>query len=73
VRRTSVTITSWDPVFKQPLFKVGAVRMTKVADADGSSAPAPTNTASRPAGSGSVPETVGGDEAEATETIEGGG
>jgi anaerobic selenocysteine-containing dehydrogenase len=26
-----LTITSWDPVSKQPLFKVGAVRVTKVA------------------------------------------
>ncbi len=68
-----LTITEWDPVSKQPLFKAGAVRVTKVADADGSPAPAPTNTGSRPAGSGSVPETVGGGEAEASETMEGGG
>ena len=68
-----LTITEWDPVSKQPLFKVGAVRVTKVADADGSHAPAPTNTASRPAGGGSVPQTVGGGGAEATETMEGGG
>ncbi len=65
-----LTITEWDPVSKQPLFKAGAVRVTKVADADGSHAPAPTNTGSRPAGS--VPETVGGGEAEASETMEGG-
>ena len=68
-----MTVTSWDPVSKQPLFKAGAVRVTKVADANGSHAPAPTNTASRPAGSVSVPETVGGREAEASETMEGGG
>jgi hypothetical protein len=67
-----LTITEWDPVSKQPLFKAGAVRVTKVADADGSPAPAPTNTASRPVGNGRVPETAGGAAAEATETTEGG-
>jgi anaerobic selenocysteine-containing dehydrogenase len=67
-----MTITSWDPASKQPMFKVGAVKVTKVADANGSHAPAPTNTASRPAGGGSVPETAGGGEAEASETMEGG-
>jgi molydopterin dinucleotide binding protein len=43
-----LTITEWDPVSKQPLFKVGAVRVTKVADADGTPSQAPTNTASAP-------------------------
>ncbi len=42
-----LTITGWDPVSKQPLFKSGAVQVVKVADADGPS-PAPTNTASAP-------------------------
>jgi anaerobic selenocysteine-containing dehydrogenase len=42
-----LTITAWDPVSKQPLFKAGAVCVVKVADADGP-APAPTNTASAP-------------------------
>ncbi|MBA3950549.1 MAG: nitrate reductase [Rubrobacter sp.] len=68
-----LTITEWDPVSKQPLFKSGAVRVTKMADADGSPAPAPTNTASRPAGNVQVPETAGGAGAEVTETMEGGG
>jgi len=68
-----LTITEWDPVSKQPLFKSGAVRVTKMADADGSPAPAPTNTASRPAGNVQVPETAGGSGAEVTETMEGGG
>ncbi len=68
-----LTITEWDPVSKQPLFKAGAVKVTKVAATDGSPAPAPTNTASKPAGNGRVPETAGGAEAEATETMEGGG
>ncbi len=42
-----LTITDWDPVSKQPLYKSGAVQVVKVADADGP-APAPTNTASAP-------------------------
>src|ERR671920_2634698 len=42
-----LTITEWDPASKQPLYKVGAVRVTKVAEAD-APAPAPTNTASAP-------------------------
>src|SRR5215212_4106806 len=44
-----LTITEWDPASKQPLYKVGAVKVTKIADADGTPAPAPTNTASAPA------------------------
>ena len=64
-----LTITDWDPVSKQPLFKVGAVKVTKVADADGEPAPAPTTTASAPASDASVPETVGGDQAEVKETV----
>lgn len=44
-----LTVTDWDPVSKQPIFKVAAVRVVKVADGDGP-APAPTSTASAPAG-----------------------
>ena len=43
-----LTITSWDPVSKQPLFKAGAVAVVKVADSDGVVSVAPTNTASAP-------------------------
>jgi ferredoxin-nitrate reductase len=43
-----LTMTIWDPVSKQPLFKSGAVRLVKVADASGP-APAPTVAASEPA------------------------
>ena len=55
---------------KQPVFKVAAVKVAKVADnADGQLARAPTTTASAPADGvdGSVPQTLGGSEAEATE------
>jgi ferredoxin-nitrate reductase len=44
-----LTITDFDPVSKQPLFKVAVVRVERLAAGDGP-APAPTNTASRPAG-----------------------
>jgi anaerobic selenocysteine-containing dehydrogenase len=42
-----LTLTSWDPVSKQPLFKAGAVSVTKVASGTGL-APAPTQAAARP-------------------------
>jgi len=55
-----LTSTEWDPVSKQPLFKTAAVRVTRLADADGVPSPAPTTTASQPVRSG-VPATTGGD------------
>jgi anaerobic selenocysteine-containing dehydrogenase len=62
-----LTITDWDAVSKQPLFKTAAARVTRVAAADGPS-PAPTTTASRPVGVG-VPATVGGPAAETDEAL----
>jgi anaerobic selenocysteine-containing dehydrogenase len=62
-----LTITDWDPVSKQPLFKAGAVGIVKLAAGD-SPSPAPTNTASAPA----VPlevTTRGGSAAEADSTM----
>jgi len=65
-----LTVTSWDPVSKQPLFKVAAVSVAKVGDADGSIAPAPTTTASAPASDlPAAAETIGGVDADATETL----
>lgn len=61
-----LTITEWDPVSKQPVFKNAAVNVQKIADGAGA-APAPTTTASRPAsGSPALPATtgVGGDASE---------
>lgn len=51
-----LTITAWDPVSKQPEFKVAAVRVERVRAGDGP-APAPTTTASAPVQS--VPATPG--------------
>ena len=64
-----LTITGWDPVSKQPLFKAGAVQVAKVADADGQIAPAPTTTASKPARP-TGRHTRGDDSALVEETIE---
>jgi anaerobic selenocysteine-containing dehydrogenase len=36
-----LTVTSWDPASKQPLFKVAAVRVRKLEDAEGMASPAP--------------------------------
>ncbi len=63
-----LTMTEWDPVSKQPIFKNAAVRIEKMADAE-RPAPAPTTTASRPASPGQVPPTVGGTAAEVSEQI----
>jgi ferredoxin-nitrate reductase len=71
-----LTITEWDPVSKQPLFKVGAVKVTKVADAKGEASSAPTNTASAPVAEGSdgptPTATTGNGAADVTETTKGG-
>lgn len=64
-----LTVTEWDPVSKQPLFKNAAVKLEKVADADGPS-DAPTTTASRPAAQGTVRATVGGHDGEASSTVD---
>lgn len=64
-----LTVTEWDAVSKQPLFKNAAVKIAKVANATGPS-PAPTTTASRPANPEGIPETTGGSDAEASELIE---
>jgi anaerobic selenocysteine-containing dehydrogenase len=45
-----LTITQWDPVSKQPIFKTGKVRVTKLADADRQPSSAPSVGASAPVG-----------------------
>jgi len=63
-----LTATEWDPVSKQPVFKVAAVKVEKVEDGTAPS-PAPTTAASRPAGAADVPATIGGREAEIEEGV----
>ncbi|NKX51438.1 molybdopterin-dependent oxidoreductase [Arthrobacter deserti] len=63
-----LTLTEWDPVSKQPVFKTAAVRLEKVGPGD-RPAPAPTTAASRPADPGTVPPTGGGPAAEDREEI----
>ncbi|HWT21958.1 MAG TPA: molybdopterin-dependent oxidoreductase [Solirubrobacteraceae bacterium] len=66
-----LTITAWDPVSKQPVFKVAAVRVTRVAAATGP-APAPTTGASAPLPEARVAPTTGAAAAEASsERVEG--
>ncbi|MDQ0584314.1 molybdopterin oxidoreductase family protein [Streptomyces rishiriensis] len=54
------TVTDWDPVSKQPLFKTAAAALTLVERGGGRAAPAPTTTASVPSRSGGVTATAGG-------------
>ena len=67
-----LTLTEWDPVSKQPVFKNAAVKVEKIGDGAGP-APAPTTTASRPAaaaaGQRPARPTAGGSEAQATELV----
>jgi anaerobic selenocysteine-containing dehydrogenase len=63
-----LTIVEWDPVSKQPNFKVAAVRVSRIAAGNGP-APAPTTTASAPVRPG-VPPTEGHGRADATSRLE---
>ncbi len=61
-----LTLTDWDPVSKQPIFKTAAAQVERVASGDGVPSSAPTNTGSAPVTTG-VPPTAGGDAARAQE------
>lgn len=63
-----LTLTEWDPVSKQPLFKIAAARVVRVAAGSGPAA-APTTTASAPARTGAVAPTSGGPEAGTEERV----
>ncbi|MEI7033662.1 nitrate reductase [Streptomyces pratensis] len=54
------TITDWDPVSKQPLFKTAAAAVTLVEKSAGQPAPAPTTTASAPSRPSGARPTEGG-------------
>ena len=58
-----LTMTVWDPVSKQPMFKVAAVRLLRLAGGDGAPSTAPTTTASAPLVGTHIPPTAGGDPA----------
>jgi len=60
-----LTLTAWDPVSKQPTFKVAAVSVRKLADAHGLPSPAPTIGGPAPTAA-AVPPTVGGEQAMTT-------
>jgi predicted molibdopterin-dependent oxidoreductase YjgC len=64
-----LTLTDWDPASKQPLFKTAAAAATRVEHSEGTPAPAPTTTASRPV-SAAVPPTRGDETAWASEQIQ---
>jgi anaerobic selenocysteine-containing dehydrogenase len=63
-----LTLTDWDPVSKQPIFKTAAAAVRLIAKGGGAISPAPTTTASAPA-AGSPPPTRGGAAAEAGEEV----
>lgn len=62
-----LTLTDWDPVSKQPIFKTAAARLERIASGTGP-APAPTTTASAPVGEIGV-RTVGAQTAGVDELV----
>jgi anaerobic selenocysteine-containing dehydrogenase len=60
-----MTLTDWDPVSKQPIFKTAAAKVQRVRSGS-SAAPAPTTTGSAPV-NGQVAATAGGHAAEVVE------
>jgi anaerobic selenocysteine-containing dehydrogenase len=54
-----LTITEWDPVSKQPLHKIAAARVSRLADR-APPAPAPPTAASAPADAGAPDPRLGG-------------
>jgi anaerobic selenocysteine-containing dehydrogenase len=64
-----LTITEWDPASKQPLYKVGAARVTKISGSDDTPAPAPTTTASAPISDASRAGTVDARDTEVREIM----
>lgn len=65
-----LTLTDWDPVSKQPIYKTAAAAATRIAGSDGRPAPAPTTTGSRPV-SCKVPPTRGDETALVSEALGG--
>jgi len=63
-----LTLTDWDPVSKQPIFKTAAASVRRVRWSRRGSSPAPTTTGSAPVGT-AVPPTRGGPAALVTEDV----
>ncbi len=63
------TVTDWDPVSKQPLYKTAAARLTLLEPAHGATSPAPTTTASAPTDPHAAPPTRGGPSAVAEQRL----
>ncbi|WP_199589478.1 hypothetical protein [Blastococcus sp. TF02A-26] len=63
-----VTLTDWDPVSKQPIFKTAAAQVRRIAKSKGTCSSAPTTTGSVPV-KDEVSPTVGGDTARADEQL----
>ncbi|MFE5628276.1 molybdopterin oxidoreductase family protein [Streptomyces sp. NPDC056543] len=61
------TITDWDPVSKQPLFKTAAAALTLVEHGEGTPSPAPTTGAAAPADGKARTTTLGGPAAHVTQ------
>ncbi|MFH9758699.1 molybdopterin oxidoreductase family protein [Streptomyces anulatus] len=64
------TVTDWDPVSKQPLFKTAAAAVTLLEKSSGQRAPAPTTTASAPSRAGGIRPTEGGATAQVRESTD---
>jgi hypothetical protein len=67
-----LTVTDWDPVSKQPLFKSGAAKVERIRRGGGEPSAAPTTTGSEPVRDVGM-QTRGGPEAEAVEQLVDGG
>lgn len=65
-----LTLTDWDPVSKQPIYKTAAAALRRKRDGNGHVAAAPTTAASAPV-NGQVPATVGGAAATVSEVLAG--
>jgi Tfp pilus assembly protein PilW len=64
-----LTITDWDPVSKQPIFKTSAVRIAKLAAGNPAMTAAPSTTASKPSVANGSAATNGEPDARAEELL----
>ncbi|BCI91192.1 hypothetical protein NIIDMKKI_63980 [Mycobacterium kansasii] len=67
-----LTLTDWDPVSKQPIYKTAAARLRRLRAGTGGASSAPTTAASAPVDD-TVHDTAGGAAARAAEALVSGG